>query len=138
LQGIYYVRPAYINWTPGSSLQSTVPPCHCYSSFFVLSYQLNYPVSTQPLYVLSLLSLSWHEVAQWLRHYATSLKFAGPRPEEVNVFFSIYLILPAALGPGVYSASNRNEYEKQKMFLGSRARPVRKVDNLTAICESIV
>jgi hypothetical protein len=27
----------------------------------------------------------------------------------------IYLsILPAALGPGVYSASNRNEYQKQK------------------------
>jgi hypothetical protein len=28
--------------------------------------------------------------------------------------FSICLILPAALGPGVHSASNRNEYEKQK------------------------
>jgi hypothetical protein len=28
--------------------------------------------------------------------------------------FSVYLILPAALGPGVYSASNRNEYQKQK------------------------
>jgi hypothetical protein len=28
-------------------------------------------------------------------------------------FFSIYLIIPAALG-GVYSASNRNEYEKHK------------------------
>jgi hypothetical protein len=28
---------------------------------------------------------------------------------EVNEFFSIYLILPAALGPGVYSASNRNQ-----------------------------
>jgi hypothetical protein len=27
-------------------------------------------------------------------------------------FFSIYLILPAPLGPGVYSASNRNEYQK--------------------------
>jgi hypothetical protein len=26
--------------------------------------------------------------------------------------FSIYLILPAALGYGVYSASNRNEYQK--------------------------
>jgi hypothetical protein len=26
------------------------------------------------------------------------------------VAFLIYLILPAALGPGVYSASNRNEY----------------------------
>jgi hypothetical protein len=28
--------------------------------------------------------------------------------------FSLYLILPAALIPGVYSASNRNEYQKQK------------------------
>jgi hypothetical protein len=28
--------------------------------------------------------------------------------------FSIYLILPAALGPGVYWASNRNEYQNQK------------------------
>jgi hypothetical protein len=28
--------------------------------------------------------------------------------------FSIYVILPAALGPGVYSAYNRNEYQKQK------------------------
>jgi hypothetical protein len=27
--------------------------------------------------------------------------------------FSIDLILPAELGPGVYSASNRNEYQKQ-------------------------
>jgi hypothetical protein len=29
-------------------------------------------------------------------------------------FLSIYLILPAALGPGVYSASNKNEYQKHK------------------------
>jgi hypothetical protein len=28
--------------------------------------------------------------------------------------FSIDLILPAALGPRVYSASNGNEYQKQK------------------------
>jgi hypothetical protein len=35
-------------------------------------------------------------------------------PDEVIEFFSIYLILPAALGPGVYSASNRIEYQKQK------------------------
>jgi hypothetical protein len=32
----------------------------------------------------------------------------------VNEFFSIYLILPAALGSRVYSASNGNEYQKQK------------------------
>jgi hypothetical protein len=29
-------------------------------------------------------------------------------------FLSIYPILPAAIGPGVYSASNRNEYQKHK------------------------
>jgi hypothetical protein len=32
----------------------------------------------------------------------------------VNEFFSIYLILPAVLGPGVYSVCNRNEHKKQK------------------------
>jgi hypothetical protein len=32
----------------------------------------------------------------------------------MNAFFSIYIILPAALGPGVYSASNINEYQKKK------------------------
>jgi hypothetical protein len=32
----------------------------------------------------------------------------------VNEFFSIYLILPAALDPGVYSASEKDEYQKQK------------------------
>jgi hypothetical protein len=40
------------------------------------------------------------------------VKVAGSRPDELN--FSIYLILPAALGPEVYFASNRNEYQKQK------------------------
>jgi hypothetical protein len=56
----------------------------------------------------------------------------------VNERFLIYPILPAALGPGVYSASDRNEYQKQKLFLESKARPVRRADNLTAICELIV
>jgi hypothetical protein len=32
--------------------------------------------------------------------------------------FSMYPILPAELGPGDYSASNRNEYQKQKNFSG--------------------
>jgi hypothetical protein len=57
----------------------------------------------------------------------------------MHFFFFIYIILPAALGPGVHSASNRNEYQKIKIkFLGNRARPVRKADNLTAICEPTV
>jgi hypothetical protein len=79
-----------------------------------------------------------HAVAQWLRHYDTKRKVAGSIPDKAN--FEIYLILPAALGPGVYSASNRNEYQKHKiiMFLGSKVRPVHRADNLTAICEAIV
>jgi hypothetical protein len=37
----------------------------------------------------------------------------------MNEFFSsIYLSLPAGLGPGVYSVSNRNEYQKQKNVYG--------------------
>jgi hypothetical protein len=31
-----------------------------------------------------------------------------------SIHFLIYLILPGALGPGIYSASNRKEYQKQK------------------------
>jgi hypothetical protein len=49
-----------------------------------------------------------------LRHYATSRKATGSIPDEVIEFFSIYLILPATLDPGVYSASNIKEYQKQK------------------------
>jgi hypothetical protein len=33
---------------------------------------------------------------------------------EGQVIFLNFLILPAALGPGVYSAANRNEYQKHK------------------------
>jgi hypothetical protein len=55
-----------------------------------------------------------------------------------SFFFSIYLILKAALGPEVYSASNKNKYQKQaKMFLGSKARPVREAYNLTAISDCL-
>jgi hypothetical protein len=53
-------------------------------------------------------------LAQWLRHYATSRKVAVSRLDEVKEFFSIYLILLDTLGPGVYWASNGNEYQTQK------------------------
>jgi hypothetical protein len=52
---------------------------------------------------------------------------------------SVYLILPAALGPGVYSASNRNEHQKQANNVpGRKTRPVRWADSLATICEPIV
>jgi hypothetical protein len=47
-------------------------------------------------------------------HCATHHKVAGLGLDEENEFFLIYLILPAARGPGVHSASNRNECQKQK------------------------
>ena len=42
----------------------------------------------------------------WLRHCATSRKVAGSTPDGV-----IDITLPAAFGPGVDLASNRNEYQ---------------------------
>jgi hypothetical protein len=38
----------------------------------------------------------------------------GSSSDVFILFFSIYLIDLAALGPGVHSASNRNKYQKQK------------------------
>jgi hypothetical protein len=47
---------------------------------------------------------------------------------------SIYLILPATLGPGVFSLSNKNDYQNRKlMFLGSKMWRVRRADNLTVV-----
>jgi hypothetical protein len=53
--------------------------------------------------------------------------------------FSIYLVLPDALGTGVHWASNRMSIRSRKrMFLRNRARPVLIADKLIAICEPIV
>jgi hypothetical protein len=47
---------------------------------------------------------------------ALCCKSEGRRFETLwgEYIFSIYLIRPAALGPGAHSASKRNEYLKQK------------------------
>jgi hypothetical protein len=34
--------------------------------------------------------------------------------------FSIYIILPATLGPGIFSAADRNGYKKQKNKSGEQ------------------
>jgi hypothetical protein len=61
------------------------------------------------------------------------------RPNEVNKLFLIYLILPAAPGPGVYlSLTEMSTRSSTIMFLGSRELSVRRADNLTTICELIV
>ena len=61
-------------------------------------------------------------VAQWLRWYATNRKVAGSIPASVSAFFIDLKYFQLHYGPGVDSASNRNEY--QKHFLGVKAAGV--------------
>jgi hypothetical protein len=72
-------------------------------------------------------------------HGSVMVKALCYKPKDGG--FENFFNLPNLSGrtrPRAYSASNRNEYQKQKNVLGSRARPVRRADNLTAICELIV
>ena len=55
-------------------------------------------------------------VAQWLRCCATNRKVAGSIPAGVSGFFIDIKSFRWHYGPGVDSASNRNEY--QEYFLG--------------------
>ena len=56
---------------------------------------------------------------QWLRCCATNRKVAGSIPAGVSGFFIDIKSFRSHYGPGVDSASNRNEY--QEYFLGVKA-----------------
>jgi len=58
-------------------------------------------------------------VAQWLRCCATNQKVSGSIPASVIGFFIDIKSFRSHYGPGVDSASNRNEY--QEYFLGVKA-----------------
>jgi hypothetical protein len=59
-------------------------------------------------------------VVQWLRYCATNQKVAGSTPDGViGIFFIDTKSFRSHYGPGVDSASNRNEY--QEYFLGVKA-----------------
>ena len=58
-------------------------------------------------------------VAQWLRCCATNRKVAGTIPAGVSGFFIDIKSFRSHYGPGVDSASNRNEY--QEHLLGVKA-----------------
>ena len=69
----------------------------------------------------------------WLRHCATSQKVAGSIPDGVIGIFHRHKSFWPHYGPGVDSASNRNEY--REYFLGVKKRPVRRADSLaTFMC----
>ena len=58
-------------------------------------------------------------VAQWLRCCATIRKVAGSIPASVSGFFIDIKSFRSHYGPGVDSASNKNEY--REYFLGVKA-----------------
>ena len=58
-------------------------------------------------------------VAQWLGRCATNRKVAGSIPDGVIGFFIDIKSFRSHYGPGVDSASNRNEYQED--FLGVKA-----------------
>jgi hypothetical protein len=58
-------------------------------------------------------------VAQWLRYCAINRKVAGSIPDGVTGNFLLTYSFRSHYGPGVDTASNRNEYQEQ--FLGVRA-----------------
>ena len=58
-------------------------------------------------------------VAQWLRSCTTIRKVVGSIPAGVSGFFIDIKSFRSHYGPGVDSASNRNEYQKD--FLGVKA-----------------
>jgi len=65
-------------------------------------------------------------VAQWLRYCVTNLKVAGSIPAGVMEFFIDTKSFRSHYGPGVDSASNRNEYQENFLV-------VCKADKLTTI-----
>ena len=58
-------------------------------------------------------------MAEWLRCCATNRKVAGSIPAGVSGFFIEIKSFRSRYGPGVESASNRNEY--QEYFLEVKA-----------------
>jgi hypothetical protein len=72
----------------------------------------------------------WNAVAQWLRYCAINLKVVGSIPDGVIGIFHWHISFWSYYGPGVDSASNRNEYQN---ISWGYMRPECKADNLTTI-----
>jgi len=74
-------------------------------------------------------------VAQWLRCCATNRKVAGSILASVSRFFFDIKSFWSHYGPGVDSASNRNEY--QEYFLGGKGGRCVRLTTLPPSCHEI-
>jgi hypothetical protein len=90
-------------------------------------------VNNNILYIIIILIIIGPAVL-WLKHYATSRKFAVSIPDEFSGFFSLP-ILPAALWP--WGRLSLLTEMSTMNVAGDKGRPAREVV-LTAICEPIV
>jgi len=82
------------------------------------------------MYVLCIL---WGTtVAQWLRCCATKWKVADSIPATVSGFFIDIKSHSSHYGPGINSASNRNEY--QEYFLGVKSGQYVRLTTLPPSC----
>jgi hypothetical protein len=75
-------------------------------------------------------------VVGWSTMLQAGMSWARFPMRSLNFFQLTYSFQPH-YGPGVDSASNRNEYQESSWGVKD-GRPARKADNLTAICEPIV
>jgi hypothetical protein len=89
-----------------------------------------YP-SPQEIFLV-LISVRGTAVAQRLRCCATNRKIAGSIPADVNGFFIDIKSFRSHYGPGVDSASNRNEY--QGYFLGVKSSRCLRLTTLPPSC----
>ena len=69
--------------------------------------------------IIIILLFEQKAVAQWLRCCATNRKVVGSIPAGVSGFFIDIKFFRSHYGPGVDSASKRNEYQED--FLGVKA-----------------
>jgi len=79
------------------------------ASFGTQHYMLVYVYYLKCVWLLSGVRCWWRS---WLRHCATSRKFAGSIPEGVTGIFSLIYSFRPQYGPGVDSASDRNNYQE--------------------------
>ena len=86
----------------------------------------------RPQFKVTLSFIGGTAVAQWLRCCATNRKVAGSIPAGVSGFFIDIKSFRSHYDPGVYSASNRNEY--QEYFLGVKAAGAEGWQPTTILC----
>jgi len=80
--------------------------------------------------------MMWPAVAQWLRRCAANRKVAVSIPDCVMEFFMDIKTFRSHYGPGVDSASNRNEYHGA--FPGGKGGRCIGLTNLSASCDVVM